>query len=418
MKSVTLRAMAIGMALALAAGVAGAADWPCYRGANHDQISTETGLLTSWPAGGPKVLWKIPVGEAFGAIAIKGDRAYFLAEQDKQEACFCIDTAAGKQVWAVPLDKSIQDKQGGNGPRSAPAVDGDLVYVLGTYLKVTCLNAVDGKVVWAHDLVKEYAGQIKTPGISPWGSAASPIVEGKNVIVVGGGAGQAVMAFDKATGNLAWKALDEKITHATPTPATILGTRQIVCFMQSGLVSISPEDGKELWRYKFPFSVLTAASPVVGGDMVYCSAGYNVGGAAVKISKGDSGWQVKELWRTPKENVNHWSTPVIRDGYVYGIYGFKEHGTAPLKCIELATGKEKWSQKGFGPGQVILVDGHLLATTDKGGVVLVKATPEQYTEVGRAQPLGGKCWTVPSFSNGRFFMRTVSEMACLELGSK
>lgn len=392
------------------------ADWPQYRGPQADQHSPDK-IAKSWPSDGPKVLWRRPVGESFGQIVVQGDRAFFFAGQDDQEAVFAINANTGKDLWSRPLDRTINEREGGiQGPRSTPVIDGNHVYVLGTYLKLACLDAASGKFVWQHDLDKEFAGQSSTGGIKQWGSAQSPIVEGDLVIVAGGGPGQTYLAFNKTTGAVAWKTGTDKITHATATPATIAGVRQIIFFMQSGLVSLAPATGQELWRFKFPFSVSTAASPVVDGDIVYCSAGYGVGGGAAQVTKSPDGkFTATQLWRTPKETINHWSTPFALDGYVYGLFGFKQFRTEPLKCIDIKTGKEIWSHDGFGQGGCILVDGCILIQGDQGQLVLAEATPKGYHELARCQPLSGKCWTMPTLANGRVYTRSTKEAVCLDI---
>jgi outer membrane protein assembly factor BamB len=238
------------------------------------------------------------------------------------------------------------------------------------------------------------------------------------VLVAGGGAGQSLLAFDKADGKLAWKAFDETMTHATPTAATIQGQRQVVFFVKSGLLAVEPTSGKELWRYAFPFRISTAASPVVAGDIVYCSAGYGVGAGAVKLAKADGKFTATEIYRFngDKPLANHWSTPVLHDGHLYGMFQFKEYGSGPVKCVEVATGKVKWEKAGFGPGHVILVDGHVLALGDAGQLVLIKATPDSYQEVARADVLAGKCWTTPVVAGGRVYARSTKEAVCLDLG--
>jgi len=115
---------------------------------------------------------------------------------------------------------------------------------------------------------------------------------------------------------------------------------------------------------------------------------------------------------------NHWSTPVPLDGYLYGLFGFKQYQTAPLKCVELATGKEVWREPGFGPGNLILVDGHLLVLGDQGQLVLVEPSPSGSKEVARAKVLDGKCWSTPVVSNGRMYARSVKEGACFDVSAK
>ena len=185
--------------------------------------------------------------------------------------------------------------------------------------------------------------------------------------------------------------------------------------MQSGLVSLSTETGAEKWRSQFPFSVSTAASPVASGNQVYCSAGYGVGAGVFRVGKAK---EAEEVWFKSNELMNHWSTPVIRDGYLYGIYEFKKYGRAPLQCVELSTGEIKWSHQGFGPGNVILVGDNLIVLSDSGEVALVKATPASYQESGRAKAIGGKCWSTPAFSNGKLYVRSTTEGACFDLTGK
>jgi hypothetical protein len=398
-----------------------AADWPQYRGPKHDGISAETDIAQRWPKSQPpKVLWKQSVGPAFGSFAVAGGKAYLFMERDGKEVLAAMNPDTGKEVWAAPIDKTIFEKQGGDGPRTTPTIDGDRVYVVGTYFKLACLNTEDGKVVWEKDLAKEYHAQTDTPAIKKWGNAASPLVIGDLLIVAGGGSdGQSFLAFNKSDGKLAWKSGNEKITHATPTPATIHGVSQVIFFTQSGLVSVRTEDGKELWRFEFPFKTATASSPIVGGkdgDIVFCAAGYGVGAAACKIAKSGDTFSATKLWRTEGENMLHWTTPVYQDGYLYGIFGHSQRATAPLNCVEIETGKEKWSQPNFGSGGgTILVGDYVLVQGDKGEITLVKATPEKYEQVGRIQVLGNKAWTMAIYVDGRIYARNEKEAVCIQL---
>jgi hypothetical protein len=188
--------------------------------------------------------------------------------------------------------------------------------------------------------------------------------------------------------------------------------------MKSGLVSAEAKTVRVLWNYPFEFKTSTAISPVVCGDMVYCSAGYGVGAGLVKISRSGTSFTATEVWRMRNELVNHWSTPVFHEGHLYGMFSFKEFGTGPLKCVELATGKIRWSQSGFGPGNVILVDDHLVVLGDQGQLGLVKATPQAYHEVARMDAVGGKCWTTPAYADARIYVRSTTEGVCLNASGK
>jgi outer membrane protein assembly factor BamB len=400
------------------------ADWTEYRGPNHDGSSVEK---LKWPAGGPGELWKVPLTDGFSSFAVGGGKAYTLVQREvdgaNMEVCVALDAASGKELWAAPLgvakydgggNAGASDNKGGDGPRSTPAIDGKNVYTMSSRLVLDCFDVSNGKKVWAHDLTKEYAGHN-----IQWQNAASPLIDEGMVFVAGGGAGESLLAFDKADGHLVWKGQDEKMTHSTPTAAMIYGVRQVIFFTQSGLVSMAEKDGKLLWKYPFRYSTSTAMTPIVWKDVVYCSAGYGVGAGACKVSKAGDQFKATQLWFEPANVLNnHWSTPVCKDGFLYGIFGFKEFGKAPLKCVEIATGKVHWSKEGFGPGGCTLVDGNVLVLSDAGDLVLVKASPEAYAEVGRKHVVAGKCWSSPCVSNGRIYARSTKEGACLDAGGQ
>ena len=400
------------------------ADWPNYRGPNHDGISTEKLTATAFPASGPRQVWKTPSPGGFSSFSVAGKRAYTFVRRDvdgaPSEVVVALDTKTGKELWAHSMAAAMYgndggnagtpDNKGGDGPRSTPTVDGDHVFALDANLRLVCLEAASGKPVWQRDIIAEHAGRNVN-----WKNAASPVIDGDLIFVAGGGEGQALLAIHKRTGKTVWKGQDDKMTHATPVVATIHGQRQVIFLTQTGLVALATQTGNQLWRQKFDYKISTAASPIVAGDIVYCSAGYGVGAGAFRVSKNGDTFSSAEIWRKPGKLENHWSTPVYLDGHLYGIFGFKEYGKAPLKCIELATGAEKWAAPGFGPGNVTLVGNHLVVLGDAGQLAIVEATPTAYREKAKADVLGGKCWTTPTYTGGKVFARSTTEAVCIDL---
>ena len=207
------------------------------------------------------------------------------------------------------------------------------------------------------------------------------------------------------------------MTHATPIAATILGVRQIIFFTNDGLNAVAPDTGKSLWHYGFPSKVSTAASPVVSGDIVYCAAGYGVGSAAVRISKDGAVFKADEIWRQEGNRAltNHWATPLVKDGFLYGMFGFKLYGDGPVSCVDIKTGDLVWEEKGFGPGNLVLAGDTLVALSDAGVLVLIEAKPDGYKELSRAKIISGKCWSTPVISDGRVYARSTTEGACVEI---
>jgi outer membrane protein assembly factor BamB len=341
-----------------------------------------------------------------------------------REIVIALDANTGKELWLADVgsgkydsggDAGTSENRGGDGPRSTPTVNDGKVYVFNQFLVVYCLDAQTGKLLWSRDLLKDHGGR----NIG-WKNAASAVVDGDAVFVAGGGADQSILALNKNSGEVIWKAHDERITHATPVAATIQGERQVIFFLQKGLVSVAPKDGKILWRFPFRYNVSTAASAVVCGDIVYCSAGYGVGGGACKITKDGDQFTATELYKITgdRQIANHWSTPVFKDGYLYGMFSFKKYGVGPLKCVEVATGQVKWEKPGFGAGNVTLAGDKILALADTGDLVVAEAKPEAYKEVARTKAVAGKCWSAPALSNGRIYVRSTTEGACLDVSGK
>ena len=415
------------LASILTASMLHAAPWPQYRGATSDGASPEK--IQPWMSSGPKQLWKVESPNGFSSFVVGGGRAVTIEGREvegvKQEVLVARDAATGKELWTQPLcvanyghdggNSGTSDNKGGDGPRSTPTLVGNAVVTLNADLSLQSFDAATGRPIWTRDLMRDHAGQN-----IQWKNAASPLLDGGLLYVAGGGAGESLLAIEPANGSVVAKAFDEKITHATPTATTIHGQRQIIFFLQSGLLAVEPKTLKELWRYKFPFRISTAASPVIAGDIVYCSAGYGVGAGAVKLTKAAGKWDAKEIYRVTgdKELANHWSTPVVHDGHLYGMFQFKNYGDGPIKCAEVATGKVKWERPGFGPGNVVLAGDKVIALSDAGELVLFAADPAGYKELARAKILEGKCWTTPVLSDGRIYARSTREAVCLAVGGR
>jgi len=403
-----------------------AVEWTQYRGPAANGNSPEKWLLKAFPTNGLPRVWETKAETGFSSFTVADGKAFTIVGRQidgvKREVLVALNAVDGKELWAEPFgisrydkggDNGTQENKGGDGPRSTPSYSAGRVYVYSSAMNLVCFNAKDGKEIWAQDVMKDFGGKNIT-----WQSAASPLLDDGLVFVAGGGAGQSLLAFDQKTGANVWKTQDDGIVHASPVVATVHGVRQIIFLTKPGLVAVAPKTGEILWRHEFQARAV-GASPVVSGDLVYCSAGYNAGALVVRIKQSGGGkFTSEQVWRKPNQLMNHWSTPVVKDGYLYGLFGAAAYGTAPLKCIELATGEEKWSKPNFGMGGVILVDGRLVALCDDGELCVVKATPDGYKQEGLFQAIGGKCWYTPAFSDGKLYLRSTTEGVCYETASK
>lgn len=405
-----------------AADLARPADWPGFRGGKNG-IAPALAVRDVSKASLTN-LWKVETPTGFSSFAVGGAQVFTVVKREVEgnptEVLLALDVRTGKEQWAKELsivtkydrggDDGTSDNKGGDGPRSTPAFDDGLVYVIDANLVVYALDAKSGKEVWKREVMKENGGKNIR-----WQNAASPVVDGNVLLMAGGGAGQALLGLDKKTGKVVWKGEDDEMTHATPVVTEIHGVRQCIFFTQKGLVAVDPQKGTVLWRGDFPYKISTAASPVVYEDVVYCSAGYGVGAGAFKVSKSGDGFSAQMIWRRENECFNHWSTPVVKDGYLYGMFSFKEYGAGPVACVDIRTGEDQWKEPGFGPGQVILSGDTLLALSDKGELVFIEANAKGYKELKREGLVEGKVWSYPVLAYDRIFARSTVEGGCWEL---
>lgn len=398
---------------------ASATDWSSIAGPTFDRKSPEK-VTASWPGKAPRKLWEISAGGGFSSFVTGNGKAYTIVPSGGHETVIAVDRKTGKQVWQAPMaatgyrnggEKGAPGNEGADGPRSTPTFAENRVFAFDGKFGLYALDSETGKVLWKHDLIKEFGGSEIV-----WSNAASPVVLRDRVLVAGGGAKQAYLAFRAETGAVMWKSGSDEATHSTPTVATIHGKEQVIFLVKRGLVSIDPTDGRELWDYPFPHRTSTAASPVVWNDIVNCAAAYQVGGAACQIVRDGDKWESKELWRSPGDPTSaHWSTAIAHDGYLYGLYGHRDFAKNSFKCIDIKTGKIMWQKSGFGPSQVLMAGDRLIATTDSGDVVMIEPTPTQYQEIGRVKGITGKVWASPALSDGQLLLRSTSKGVCLEL---
>ena len=406
---------------ALLVSITGLADWPQYRGPNHDGTYPAQ-IRGDWTEFPPAEVWRTPLDPGLSSLAIAGGRVFTqvrrVASGQPQEFGVALDARTGRELWATALGIA-EYRDGGvgsdDGPRSTPAVSGNAVIILTSFLKLWCLDAASGDEIWSKDLRAEYGGVV-----IPWQNAASPIVLDDIVIVNGNGPGQCLLAFHIANGTLAWKGHNDGMTHASPITATFHGVPQVIFFTRSGLVGVAPGTGDVLWRHALNYNdISVAASPVVAGDLIYASRAYplslsaaRAGALVIRLDQDDGGWATRQVWYRTNQLMNHWSTPVVHQDHLYGHFG---QSSLTFKCLELSTATEKWSVPGFGYGSVLLVGDDLLVLSASGELVLVAPNPDAYTERARFRALTGKCWNVPAVSQGRIYLRSTLEAVCVDV---
>jgi outer membrane protein assembly factor BamB len=401
---------ALGLCLVLALALVAAArgDWPRYRGPKGDGIAGETGLLKSWPGEGPRVLWRARLGSGYSGMAVAGGRVFTLFGNGSDEVAAAFEAASGKPVWRARVDSERRDEMGG-GPRATPTIDGELVFAHGAGGKLVAFEAVTGKVRWSVDLVSEHGSRVPQ-----WGSASSPIVDGNLLLVTAGGpSGRALLGLDKRTGKLVWSAESDEAGYSTPVIVEAGGARQALFFAGTSLISVSPQRGQKYWSVPWRTSYdVNAAMPVfIAPDKVFISSSYDVGAQLLRLVSQGGKPAAQVVW-TNRVMKNHFNSSVYYQGHLYGF------DDATLKCVEPLTATERWKQRGFGKGSLLVADDHLWVLSDRGELALVEATPEAYREKARAQVIEGKTWTMPTIDGKRLFVRSERELIALDVAGK
>jgi outer membrane protein assembly factor BamB len=400
MRRLTLIALVAALPLPTAAD-----DWPQFLGPHRD--GSIEAHLDVWGEEGPTVVWRRRGGEGFSGIAVADGRAYTLWAEGRREYLVCLDAATGALVWRQQTGGKYFEPQGGNGPRSTPAVADGLVHAVSATGALVTVDAVSGEPVWSVDLPTAFG-----TGLPSWGFSGSPVVEGDLLLAeTGGGDGSSLTAFERRSGSVVWSVESDGMGYSSPTILELAGQRQAVFFTALDLVAVTPGDGRLLWRYGWPTPYgVNAATPVLAGsDRVFISSGYDTGSALVHVTS-EAGAMAAEAGWTSRHMRNHMATSVVAGGYIYGF------DNTLLKCIAADTGQERWKARGYGKGTLIRAGELLVVLSEDGQLALVRARPEAHDELARARVLDGRrCWTAPSLAGRRLFLRDDTQVVCVEV---
>jgi outer membrane protein assembly factor BamB len=396
----------------MAVSVSLAADWPQWRGPGRSGVSKETGLLQTWPEGGPPLRWKATdIGTGYSAPAIAGGRVYLQTTQGNNEFALALDEKTGKQLWSssigqVGRNRGIQYP----GTRATPTVAGDYLYCLASDGTLTCREAASGKEKWRQELQNDLDGRVGN-----WAYSESVLVDGDRVICTPGGEKATLAALNRTTGLVIWKCAvpeGDVADYASIMPVGEGKKKQYVQFLRGGVVGVDAATGKFLWRYDRTVdpgaNILT---PVVRGNRVFTS-GSRTGGGLIELIPDGKGIKAREVYfdRALAPSIGG---AVLVDGYLYGSAG------GMLFCADFATGKVKWKDRSVGPASICAADGRLYVRGyTSGEVALVETSPRGYQEKGRfKQPERSKisAWPHPVVANGGLYLRDQGVLLCYDI---
>lgn len=395
------------------AGYGRSADWPQWQGPDRDNISRETGLLKTWPAGGPEKLWTFKgLGKGYASPIVVGDRVYITGSAENEEILFALDTE-GRKVWQTvygPLwTRNFPSA------RTSPTFQDGRLHVVSSLGKVACINAADGTVAWDVDMKARFGARDIT-----WGITESPLVVGDRLICTPGGETVAMAALSVKDGATIWttEGLSDKSAYCSPQLVR-RGTRSLaVTALSEHIVGVDIADGKVLWSH--PYKGRCGAhvnTPVYGDGIVYFTSGYNDGGVALKLSAdGDS---VVKLWDDKTLDTHHGGL-VLLEGHLYGS-NWENNAKGKWVCMELATAKVKYETDWQCKGSLTSAEGMLYCYEEKHGhVALVKATPDGFDPIStfRVEEGNDQHWAHPVIAHGRLYIRHGDVLMCHDIQAR
>jgi outer membrane protein assembly factor BamB len=386
---------------AAAAGTAGT-DWPGFRGPRRDGTVPGVRIETNWSASPPVELWRRPVGPGWSSFAVRGNLLYTQEQHGGDEVVACHDATTGEPVWTHRDAARFFESNGGAGPRGTPTLGGGRVYTLGATGTLNALDAGDGAVVWSRNVATDAGREVPY-----WGFSSSPLVVGDLVVVAA--AGQ-LLAYDLATGERRWSGKARE-GYSSPHLLTLDGVPQVLLMSAAGATSVAPADGKVLWHHAWGGVPIVQPAVTADGGILIVASGTS-GTRRLAIAHGPGGWTASERW-TSLGLKPYFNDLVVHEGYAFGFDG------RILACIDLENGERKWKGGRYGNGQLLLLPDQdlLVVLSEEGELALVRATPDQFTELARFPAIGGKTWNHPVLAGDVLLVRNGEEMAAFRLAS-
>jgi len=378
------------------------AEWPGFRGPHRDDIIRGVRIKTDWNTSPPVALWRRPVGPGWSSFAVRGDLLFTQEQRGPDEVVACYTVSTGKPRWIHRDAARFYESNGGPGPRGTPTLSNDRVYTLGATGIMNALNADDGAVVWSHNAVSDAGTKVPQ-----WGCSSSPLAVDDVVIVYAG----KLVAYDTGTGRPRWFGPAAGGSYSSPQLLTIGGVAQVLMLSDVGATSVAPADGTLLWQHPWGSTIVQPAQ-TADGDLLISAMGMGggIGMRRIAVGHGLGAWKVEERW-TSKGLKPYFNDFVVHSGHAFGFDG------SILSCIDLKDGSRKWKGGRYGNGQLVLLADQdlLLVISEEGELALVRATPDQFTELTRFPAIEGKSWNHPVLVGDILLVRNGQEMAAFRL---
>lgn len=416
-KAPSLLLLAVGLTLCLLSPLH--ADWPHLRGPNLDGIATETGLADAWPADGPPQLWSRELGQGYSGFVVAEGKLFTQRQTLAGQYLLCLDPATGNTLWETRYDWPWQPNGAYPGPYASPTFYRGKVYYASPAGQLGCVDAATGASVWSFNVVEKFTGK----GCE-FGYAATPLIEDDRLIVPVGGPNASLVALHPDDGRTLWTAGSDPASYCPAFPITFRGRRCIVGYLQNTLILVEAATGKLLHRQTLSSGYDEhSAWPLYREPHLFLATPFRLGTTSLELQPGpDDAILARPRWTT-REFCNDIVSSVLYRDHVYGFHlrelQANKHrpSRGEFRCLEWETGKVRWSTDRVGHASVLVADGKLLLFNDSGSLILAAADPEEYRELGRTRLFDGEmCWTPPTLSDGRLFVRSPSRAVCVHVG--
>jgi outer membrane protein assembly factor BamB len=413
-------ALALGFAAVLSTTTVGANDWPQWGGPSRDfRIERAPGAAPlSWPEGGPRELWRVPLGAGESTIVSDGERLFTAYLDGADEMLVAIDPASGRRLWQhrqpVNLWPDFWADQG-RGPYVTPALVRDPLITVTIDGTVLCLSKARGEVLWTASAWSAWHKDPSKSGPAVVGYTPSPLVVGDLVIVVGGGRGRAVQAYRWADGSLEWSSQDSDPAYASPRLIDVHGATHLVVFAADGITGLDPRDGSRLWHHPHVTDYrVNASMPLWTKDVLFLSSAYGAGSRGLHIVKTGDGFQVEELWHNPRIQVHH-SSVVEIGGIVVGSSG--DFGPAFVFGVDPRTGEQLFFERGFAKANVVASGERAVLLDESGELALIEVGRRGFEVLGRREIFETRSWAAPTLLGSALYARDGREMVALDFAA-
>ncbi|MHB8971348.1 MAG: outer membrane protein assembly factor BamB family protein [Pirellulaceae bacterium] len=386
------------------------ADWPQWRGLRRDGISQETGLLATWPTGGPRLLWKKSgLGTGWSSPVISGQQLFITGDVGSELIVFALDRD-GNLLWRSPNGQAWTGSY--PGARASCCYSEGRVFHLNAHGRLVCLDAAAGTPVWTADILERFAGKNIT-----WALSESLLIDESRVIVTPGGKQALMAALDKRTGETVWTTppLPEELTsHCSPIFFELSGHRVIANCSAAHGFGVDAGDGALLWTVplKNQFGVNTA-SPIYGAGAIFFVTPYTEEGRLYRLRHDDAQFVPAEMWRSRLDTVT--GSGVLVDGMLYAA-GYRRNKW--WMGMDWQTGEVKTELKDLTTGAAIYADGRLYCLDEKGAVGLVAIDAGGLRLAGTFPLVADRvndAWAHPVLLDGRLYLRYHDTLYCYDV---